>query len=65
MRVCNKGANLDLSRLCTRSPVDGSLHSQSELPASASDSALHSTWNPLGRLLTAWSQGHLVAGLLV
>ena len=45
---CNKGANLDLSRLWT-----------------ASNSALHSTRNPLGRLLTAWSQGHLVAGLLV
>jgi len=59
---CNKGANLDLSRLCTRSPVDGSLHSQSELPASASNSALHSTRNALGQLLTAWLQGTWLLG---
>jgi len=63
---CNKGANFDLSRLCTRQPIDGSLHSQSELPK-ASDSALHSTWNPIGRLLIAWPQGIslVIVGLLV
>jgi hypothetical protein len=46
--------------------MDGSLHSQSELPK-ASDSALHSTWNPIGWLLTAWSQGIslVIVGLLV